>query len=1061
MAVSYASAINEQKFTDAAKLVDVAIASCRSVDKEALAQLFTNRGYCQQKVQLYRKALKDYDAALEALPRFALALYRKGQVLAAQKKFQEARAAWHEAFESCNERSDVQLVLDIAAALRDPTGVKVGFEVSASSRPQLHCVGGQALFGLQVVTVLLLAISLAGQYQLLQQAGLSGVIGPITPEPSAFISKDHATGGGTEETAQPPHSHGQANTVGPRCVGPATGTANGYAGTAAHGGTAAASQVGTTMAARGATPAQHQQPTAVSSLEDEECDVVNCVAQQQAARNRVSAATAAGVSMARAEATMQNNSLAIQLAVTQINNGNVVEAEAILDKVMLTSPRDLGARVARGTARALRRDLKGAVEDLTVAIEVEPRYADSWKRRGQARSALGDHEGALADLQKAIDLAPLFGGADSASSRAECWVEKGMIYQKMRDYRRACRDLQQAVKLDPTNSQAWNVLGLCSTSQGDIRDGVRAYEKAVELNPRLKEAWVNMGQALKEEGRTTEAERALRKALSLDSVAQPSVHVMRVLAQMKQQKGEHAAAIKLLDRAISVAEARDEQVIELLYLRAICHHALGAVREAMRDYEGCLNYVPRNGSTTPTEEARQFQFLSFYQKDMALYTYHSLDRKAADFCPDSELPAAFKELWCKKGPPTPELIAHYPQYPPLPLSPPPLPPPPDAEKLSRLTALADQLGVLLQNNHQGFLFNVRQQRAAGYAAVELGQALLEVVAARRGGRQHWVRSEGSSGQAGSAGRHLFGWRDAMDIVVKWRQLCEPNDQVVWVDLLTRREFEQGFGSHTPMFSGQTKCVRYYMNFARALDLQRKVLLQEGHAFDANNRTIPVGSESQREAIHAARTAEDMYQVIAQDSWVVVPIHSVAREGHMLEGTRLTLVRVPNQPDAYEFSIRTPVTPPRWKDFDTELESAFEAILQAFVDEDLPKLAQRILTYCYYWYNFMPLARGTAAVGYTTMLSMFWAAGMPVTAAIPKDYQVDWEAILSQHPDNFIASVGAWLYPPKARGLSGEAHPAEERSTFPPVSTLPSVSEILGSVRHRLIGLNGATAERFV
>jgi tetratricopeptide (TPR) repeat protein len=60
----------------------------------------------------------------------------------------------------------------------------------------------------------------------------------------------------------------------------------------------------------------------------------------------------------------------------------------------------------------------GAVEDFNVAIEVEPRYSDSWKRRGQARSALGDHEGALADLQKAIDLAPLFGGGDSATVSA-------------------------------------------------------------------------------------------------------------------------------------------------------------------------------------------------------------------------------------------------------------------------------------------------------------------------------------------------------------------------------------------------------------------------------------------------------------------------------------------------------------------------------------------------------------------------------------------------------------------------------------------------------------------
>jgi hypothetical protein len=42
---------------------------------------------------------------------------------------------------------------------------------------------------------------------------------------------------------------------------------------------------------------------------------------------------------------------------------------------------------------------------------------------------------------------------------------------------------------------------------------------------------------------------------------------------------------------------------------------------------------------------------------------------------------------------------------------------------------------------------------------------------------------------------------------------------------------------------------------------------------------------------------------------------------------------------------------------------------------------------------MPLARGTAACGYTALLSLFWAAGMPVTSSIPKDYQVtrSWRA----------------------------------------------------------------------
>ena len=46
-----------------------------------------------------------------------------------------------------------------------------------------------------------------------------------------------------------------------------------------------------------------------------------------------------------------------------------------------------------------------------------------------------------------------------------------------------------------------------------------------------------------------------------------------------------------------------------------------------------------------------------------------------------------------------------------------------------------------------------------------------------------------------------------------------------MDLLTKAEFEAGFGSHTPMFSGQTKCVRYYMNFKRGLALFKATCLK--------------------------------------------------------------------------------------------------------------------------------------------------------------------------------------------------------------------------------------------
>lgn len=44
---------------------------------------------------------------------------------------------------------------------------------------------------------------------------------------------------------------------------------------------------------------------------------------------------------------------------SQINAGQIKEAEDLLDRVLASSPKELGALVARGTARALRRELQG------------------------------------------------------------------------------------------------------------------------------------------------------------------------------------------------------------------------------------------------------------------------------------------------------------------------------------------------------------------------------------------------------------------------------------------------------------------------------------------------------------------------------------------------------------------------------------------------------------------------------------------------------------------------------------------------------------------------------
>ena len=67
-------------------------------------------------------------------------------------------------------------------------------------------------------------------------------------------------------------------------------------------------------------------------------------------------------------------------------------------------------------------------------------------------------------------------------------------------------------------------------------------------------------------------------------------------------------------------------------------------------------------------------------------------------------------------------------------------------------------------------------------------------------------------------------------------------------------------------------------------------MQEGRAYDAQNKAIPLAGEHKQAQVAEASSAEAMWQAIGADSWVVVPIASTARPGHTMEGTRLTLVR---------------------------------------------------------------------------------------------------------------------------------------------------------------------------
>ena len=739
----------------------------------------------------------------------------------------------------------------------------------------------------------------------------------------------------------------------------------------------------------------------------------------------------------------------VATAVDLINNGNLKEAISLLDDLLSHQPKRMDGFAARGTAKALAYQLQEAIDDFTQAIHIEPRYSDFYLRRGHAYGALEDYHRALEDFLKAADLAEQL---NSTAGQASALVQAGKMYQRLNDYRRAQKVYEQIMRATEivVDEDVYTGLALSLVSQGDLKQGIDMYQKAIPLNPYNAELLLNCGLALKELSEVDEARTMLLKACSLSKQqGKTALQARRLLALMAQGCGNHSEAIEHLHQALAISSSESVCArIELLFYRAACAHTIGHFHDALRHYMAALDLQSEidKDKIQPTHEALQFLCLSFYQKELLLYTCAHLERPVETYCVDGDLHPEFKELWCKKSPPSGHFVEMYKRI---------MQPPLQIKTLADVSRLdidvelikyADKIGHRLQYNHQGFLSNSRQQRAAGLAIVELACMLRDAVDNKAAGKETLIldagasscvrrRGDGSLIPGSSSNWHALSWRDVMDVIVRWRQLSEPGDQVIWVDLLSEKEFNQGFGSHTPMFTGQTKCVRYFMNYRRALGLAKCIILKEGRAYSAKDDVLVVQSDEQRKLIEHATSAEEIWQAIGEDCWVVVPVKSsVRRSGSTLEGTRLTIVKVTNdrnsksghQPDAYEFSIRTPVTPARWKEFDDELSMLFKGVMECLSEKekDIDEVKRAALCFAHCWYNFMPLARGSALCGFAVLHAIMLAHGAPILAKAPKNVQIDWEAILEGDADAFIRAVSPWLFNNKYQQETGEEHVPE-------------------------------------
>ena len=99
----------------------------------------------------------------------------------------------------------------------------------------------------------------------------------------------------------------------------------------------------------------------------------------------------------------------------------------------------------------------------------------------------------------------------------------------------------------------------------------------------------------------------------------------------------------------------------------------------------------------------------------------------------------------------------------------------------------------------------------------------------------------------------------------------------------------------------------------------------------------------------------------------------------------------------------------WVNYVSKAVEVFRSGSPASLDEAV----DAALRCAYFWFNFMPITRGAAAVGWTVLQAMLLVCGCSFASSPPPGYCMDWDAILTPTVGEFTSHMRDWLVPATA------------------------------------------------
>ncbi len=157
--------------------------------------------------------------------------------------------------------------------------------------------------------------------------------------------------------------------------------------------------------------------------------------------------------------------------------------------------------------------------------------------------------------------ASLLGRGSIAVHNSLTWNVRGDEILSWGDLKGACREYRSGLRLDPSNSNLLNSLGVCLAEMGRTKEAISAFSRAAGAAPQDFMIYYNLGGAYLQRGRLRDAEDALRRAYSLNP---GDVRIAGRMAEVLIESGRARDALEVMDPFIEGPDPLPGPILRIL-----------------------------------------------------------------------------------------------------------------------------------------------------------------------------------------------------------------------------------------------------------------------------------------------------------------------------------------------------------------------------------------------------------------------------------------------------------------------------------------------------------------